>query len=73
MIGESEPVPKVRPTRRQDKDKPATPFHNWYDAMAFLRLPTLLAPERKGEFRHALVVYFAAGDGAAAGAGDEAG
>ena len=28
------------------KDKPATPLNNWYDAMAFLGLATLLAPER---------------------------
>ena len=34
-MGESEPVPKVRPTRRHFKDSPATPFHNWYDAVAF--------------------------------------
>ncbi len=48
---------KANPSPRFDrqggklKDKPATPFHNWYDAMAFLRAPTLLAPERTMQFR----------------------
>ena len=33
----SEPVPWARPTRRHHKDSPALRFHNWYDAVTFLR------------------------------------
>jgi hypothetical protein len=38
--------------------------------MAFLGLATLLAPERMYSFAAKGLVYFAAGEGAAAGAGD---
>ena len=72
MIGESEPVPKVRPTRRQLKDSTATPFHNWYDAMAFLRASTLLAAERRGCSPRERADYFAGGCGEGLGDGEAA-